>query len=73
VGRGPSRHPKASHHPTKHANLNIVAELSNGIGGALSLKMDHLVCFLPDSIALCVTNALTEAEARCLPSREPKT
>ncbi|KAF2807610.1 mannosyl-oligosaccharide 1,2-alpha-mannosidase [Mytilinidion resinicola] len=54
--------------PTKHAKLNIVAELPSGIGGALSPKMDHLVCFLPGSIALGVTDGLTEAEARRLPS-----
>jgi mannosyl-oligosaccharide alpha-1,2-mannosidase len=54
--------------PTKHAQLNIVAELPSGIGGALSPKMDHLVCFLPGSIALGATGGLTEAEARRLPS-----
>ncbi|KAF2442020.1 glycoside hydrolase family 47 protein [Karstenula rhodostoma CBS 690.94] len=54
--------------PTQHAKLRIVAELPNGIGGALSTKMDHLVCFLPGSIALGATNGLPEAEARRLPS-----
>jgi mannosyl-oligosaccharide alpha-1,2-mannosidase len=54
--------------PTKHAKLRIVAELPSGIGGPLSPKMDHLVCFLPGSIALGVTNGLTEAEARQVPS-----
>jgi hypothetical protein len=54
--------------PTQHAKLSIVAELPNGIGGELSPKMDHLVCFLPGSIALGATNGLTEAEARRLPS-----
>jgi hypothetical protein len=54
--------------PTKHAKLSIVAELPNGIGGPLSPKMDHLVCFLPGSIALGATDGLTEAEARRLPN-----
>lgn len=54
--------------PTKHAKLSIVAELPSGIGGDLSSKMDHLVCFLPGSIALGATGGLTEAEARRLPS-----
>jgi hypothetical protein len=49
---------------TKHSKLQFVAELPNGIGSALSPKMDHLVCFLPGSIALGATNGLTEAEAR---------
>jgi hypothetical protein len=54
--------------PTKHSKLSIVAELPSGVGGALSPKMDHLVCFLPGSIALGATNGLAEAEARRLPS-----
>ena len=54
--------------PTKHAKLSFVAELPQGIGGMLSPKMDHLVCFLPGSIALGATGGLTETEARKLPS-----
>jgi len=54
--------------PTKDAKLNIVAELPNGVGGSLSPKMDHLVCFLPGSIALGATEGLTETQARRLPS-----
>lgn len=54
--------------PTKHSKLSIVAELPSGIGGNLSPKMDHLVCFLPGSIALGATEGLTEAEARRLPT-----
>jgi hypothetical protein len=56
---------------TREANLQFVAELPRGIGGPLSPKMDHLVCFLPGSIALGVTGGLTEAEARRLPSWSP--
>ena len=58
--------------PTQHAKLRIVAELPNGVGGALSPKMDHLVCFLPGSITLGATNGLPEAEARRLPSWNAK-
>lgn len=54
--------------PTKNAKLNIIAELPQGIGGPLSPKMDHLVCFLPGTIALGATGGLTEAEARRLPT-----
>ncbi|KAL4967297.1 glycoside hydrolase family 47 protein [Aspergillus stella-maris] len=53
---------------TKHSNLQFVAELPQGIGGPLSPKMDHLVCFLPGSIALGATEGLTEKEARQLPT-----
>lgn len=48
----------------KHSKLQFIAELPNGIGGPLSPKMDHLVCFLPGSIALGATGGLTAAEAR---------
>ena len=58
--------------PTKHAKLSFVAELPQGIGGVLSPKMDHLVCFLPGSIALGATGGLTEKEARKLPSWNTK-
>jgi mannosyl-oligosaccharide alpha-1,2-mannosidase len=54
--------------PTKHAKLSFVAELPQGIGGMLSPKMDHLVCFLPGAIALGVTGGLTEKDARKLSS-----
>ncbi|KAF4300818.1 mannosyl-oligosaccharide-alpha-mannosidase [Botryosphaeria dothidea] len=54
--------------PTKEAKLNFVAELPRGVGGLLSPKMDHLVCFLPGTRALGATGRLTEAEARRLPS-----
>ncbi|GJP92698.1 glycoside hydrolase [Aspergillus niger] len=49
---------------TKYSNLQYIAELPGGIGSRLSPKMDHLVCFLPGSIAIGATEALTEAEAR---------
>lgn len=56
---------------TREANLQFVAELPGGIAGHLSPKMDHLVCFLPGSIALGVTGGLTGTEAQWLPSWSP--
>lgn len=52
---------------TKFSKLKFIAELPSGVGGPLSPKMDHLVCFLPGSIALGATGGLTEAEARKAP------
>ncbi len=49
---------------TKFSKLKFVAELPSGIGGPLSPKMDHLVCFLPGCIALGATGGLTESEAQ---------
>ncbi|OJD14733.1 hypothetical protein AJ78_04959 [Emergomyces pasteurianus Ep9510] len=49
---------------TKNSNLRFVAELPHGIGGGLSPKMDHLVCFLPGTIALGLTGGLTVAEVK---------
>ncbi|KAF7194685.1 Mannosyl-oligosaccharide 1,2-alpha-mannosidase [Pseudocercospora fuligena] len=57
---------------TKKAKLLMVAELPQGVGGAVSPKMDHLVCFLPGAIALGATNGLTEKEARKLASWTPQ-
>ncbi|KXT00634.1 hypothetical protein AC579_869 [Pseudocercospora musae] len=58
--------------PTKKSKLVMVAELPQGVGGARSPKMDHLVCFLPGAIALGATNGPTEKEARKLPSWTPQ-
>jgi endoplasmic reticulum Man9GlcNAc2 1,2-alpha-mannosidase len=52
---------KPSHH-------TFIAELPQGIDGGLSPKMDHLVCFMPGTIALGATGGLTEAEAKKLPT-----
>jgi len=54
--------------PAAKSKLWIVAELPQGVNGPVSSKMDHLVCFLPGSIAIGATGGLTEAEARKLPS-----
>lgn len=50
------------------SGLTIIGERPEGLGGALSPKMDHLVCFMPGMIALAATEGLTEAEARQLPT-----
>ena len=53
---------------THPSGFTILGERPNGLKGDLSPKMDHLVCFLPGTIALAVTGGLTEAEARRLPT-----
>ncbi|KAK0637554.1 Endoplasmic reticulum mannosyl-oligosaccharide 1 [Lasiodiplodia hormozganensis] len=50
------------------ANLTVLGERPNGLGGDLSPKIDHLVCFLPGTIALGATEGKTLAEARQSPS-----
>ena len=49
---------------TKHASLTVLAERPTGLPHPLTPKMDHLVCFLPGTIALAVTNGSTVAEAK---------
>jgi hypothetical protein len=53
---------------TKNSHLTVLAERPNGIEGPLKPKMDHLVCFLPGTIALATTGGGTLAEARKLPT-----
>jgi mannosyl-oligosaccharide alpha-1,2-mannosidase len=53
---------------TEPSGYTIIGERPSGLDGKLSPKMDHLVCFLPGTIALAATNGLTEAEARKLPT-----
>ncbi|KAK4136427.1 glycoside hydrolase family 47 protein [Trichocladium antarcticum] len=50
------------------SRFTIIGERPGGLDGALSPKMDHLVCFMPGTIALAATGGLTEEEARKLPS-----
>ncbi|EEP83003.1 mannosyl-oligosaccharide 1,2-alpha-mannosidase [Uncinocarpus reesii 1704] len=52
---------------TKEASLTIVGERPHGLQRSLSPKMDHLVCFLPGTIALGATGGLPLAQARKLP------
>ena len=56
---------------TRASALKIVAELPQGIGGPLSPKMDHLVCFLPGAIALGATGGHTLSHARTQPEWTP--
>ncbi|KAM7183282.1 putative mannosyl-oligosaccharide-alpha-mannosidase [Naviculisporaceae sp. PSN 640] len=53
---------------TEPSQFTIIGERPSGLEGELSPKMDHLVCFMPGSIALAATGGLTEAEARKLPT-----
>lgn len=52
---------------TEHSQFTIIGEKVNGLDGEISPKMDHLVCFMPGTIALAATGGLTEAEAKKLP------
>ncbi|EAW11168.1 glycoside hydrolase family 47 protein [Aspergillus clavatus NRRL 1] len=52
---------------TKHARLMILGEKPEGLEGYLSPKMDHLVCFMPGTIALGATGGLPLSEARKSP------
>ncbi|KAK1991905.1 family 47 glycosyl hydrolase [Colletotrichum falcatum] len=49
---------------TRNAALKFIAELPTGVGGPLSPKMDHLVCFLPGTIAMAATEGRPLFEAR---------
>jgi hypothetical protein len=46
------------------SNFTVLAERPNGLDHALEPKMDHLVCFMPGTIALSATGGLTVAEAK---------
>lgn len=49
---------------TKHASLTVLAERQNGLAKELTPKMDHLVCFMPGTIALGVTGGSTVSAAK---------
>ncbi|KAI4596254.1 mannosyl-oligosaccharide alpha-1,2-mannosidase [Pestalotiopsis sp. 9143b] len=49
---------------TEPSGFTIIGERPSGLHGKLSPKMDHLVCFMPGTIALAATGGLTEAEAK---------
>ena len=49
---------------TKDSNFTVLAERPNGLSGKLHPKMDHLVCFMPGTIALGATGGLTVEEAK---------
>ncbi|KKY19521.1 putative mannosyl-oligosaccharidealpha-mannosidase [Phaeomoniella chlamydospora] len=46
------------------AKLTILAERPNGLSRDISPKMDHLVCFMPGTIALGATSGRTVAQAK---------
>lgn len=52
---------------TKNAQLTVLGERPDGLHGALSPKMDHLVCFLPGTIALGATGGIPLSEAKKSP------
>lgn len=52
---------------TRDARLMIIGERPSGLQKGLSPKMDHLVCFMPGTIALGATGGLTLTEAKKLP------
>ena len=46
------------------SHFTVLAERPNGLGGDISPKMDHLVCFMPGTIALGATGGITVEEAK---------
>ncbi|KAI5290782.1 mannosyl-oligosaccharide alpha-1,2-mannosidase [Ascosphaera aggregata] len=57
---------------TKRASFTIIGERPWGLGKELSPKMDHLVCFLPGTIALGATGGLPIRQARKQPGWSEK-
>lgn len=53
-------------------NFTVLAERPSGLKKELMPKMDHLVCFMPGTIALATTGGLPLAEARKLPTWDAK-
>ncbi|KKK21960.1 hypothetical protein ARAM_007131 [Aspergillus rambellii] len=49
---------------TQNARLTVLGERPYGLDGALSPKMDHLVCFLPGTIALGATGGAPLSAAK---------
>lgn len=45
-------------------HFTVLGERPEGLGGKISGKMDHLVCFMPGTIALGATGGLTIEEAK---------
>ncbi|KAG7661414.1 MNS1 [[Candida] subhashii] len=62
---GVKKHLVKESYPNK---LKFIGELEKGIGGGLSNKMDHLVCFYGGLLALGATEGKTIQEARKLPN-----
>lgn len=49
---------------SKPSQFTVIGERQMGLKGDLTPKMDHLVCFMPGTIALGATGGISEAEAR---------
>lgn len=49
---------------SQHGSLTVLAERQNGLDQPVTAKMDHLVCFLPGTIALAVTEGQTVERAK---------
>jgi len=49
---------------SERSHFTVLAERPDGLRKPLSPKMDHLVCFMPGTIALGATGGLTEAAAK---------
>lgn len=53
---------------SERSNLTILGERPSGLDHPISAKMDHLVCFMPGTIALGATEGKSLAEAKKLPT-----
>lgn len=53
-------------------NFTVLAERPNGLHKTLEPKMDHLVCFMPGTIALATTGGLSLAQAKKQSNWGPK-
>lgn len=49
---------------SRPSRFTVLGERQRGLGEDLTPKMDHLVCFMPGTIALGATGGLTEAQAK---------
>ena len=54
------------------SKFTVLGERPEGLAKPLSPKMDHLVCFMPGTIALGATGGITEKQARKLPTWSAK-
>ena len=53
---------------SKPSQFTVLGERPDGLSKKLSPKMDHLVCFMPGTIALGATGGIPEGEAKKLPN-----
>jgi endoplasmic reticulum Man9GlcNAc2 1,2-alpha-mannosidase len=55
-----------------NSNFTVLAERPQGLNSKLSPKMDHLVCFMPGTVALATTGGLPLAQAKAQPNWGPQ-